>query len=396
MKPLVSIIVPSYQQARFLRVAIDSVLAQDYRPLEVLVMDGGSSDGSKEILESYGDRIWYRSHPDGGQCDAINEGFKKSRGTYVAWLNSDDFYYPGTVSHAVNVLEENLDAALVYGDGNLVAEDGSEMWRFPETVPFDLWRIANHSDYILQPTVFFRRESLFACGLLDEELNWGLDWELWIRIGKRFPFRYTDRVLAASRIYSDTKTATGGFRRMQEIYRLLRRHGVTGLSPAAVSHAIITIVRKFCGNAELITPEVMTSNVPSGARRLAVPLIEKVERRLRRWLQNTQGVWRDGFVAKRGTVWLPSDGELCRLRVEGRNLDIAGQRVTVRSGGQSQAVGPLKAGEDFRIELPLPAGQVPVMAEICCRNTVEIDPLDERLGKRRAGCLLANCSLERT
>ena len=80
MNPLVSIIVPSYQQAAFLRDAIDSILSQEYRPLEVLVLDGGSTDGSREILESYGDRIWFRSGPDGGQSQAINEGFRRSRG----------------------------------------------------------------------------------------------------------------------------------------------------------------------------------------------------------------------------------------------------------------------------------------------------------------------------
>ena len=84
MNPLVSIIVPSYQQARFLRVAIDSILSQGYEPMEILVLDGGSTDGSVEILQSYGDRIWFRSAPDGGQCQAINEGFQMSRGEIVA------------------------------------------------------------------------------------------------------------------------------------------------------------------------------------------------------------------------------------------------------------------------------------------------------------------------
>jgi glycosyltransferase involved in cell wall biosynthesis len=146
MNPLVSIIVPSFQQAKFLRVAIDSILSQNYTPIEVLVLDGGSTDGSKEILESYGNKIWFSSGSDGGQCQAINEGFRRSQGEFVAWLNSDDFYYPGAIAHAVEVLQINPECVLVYGEGNLAAEDGSVMWRFPETVPFDLWRLANHSD----------------------------------------------------------------------------------------------------------------------------------------------------------------------------------------------------------------------------------------------------------
>jgi len=393
MNPLVSIIVPSYQQAKYLRTAIDSVLAQEYSPMEVLVLDGGSTDGSREILESYGDKIWFRSGPDRGQCDAINEGFRRSRGEIVAWLNSDDFYYPGAVAHAVEVLTRNPEAALVYGEGNLVAEDGSVMWRFPETVPFDLWRLANHSDYILQPTVFFRREALFECGLLDEKLNWGLDWELWIRIGKRFPFSYTDRVLAAGRIYGDTKTATGGYRRMAEILKILHRHGVKGLSPAAISHAIITAVRKFCNNAELITPEVMTSSVPGPMKRVLSPIIGRIERALRRWLQNVQGLWQDGLVGRHGKLWIPSDGRGCILEVRGRNLDIAGQRIELHSDGKRISTGSLDGGELFKLQLPVSEGSIPVRAEFVCAKTIEVDPLDPKLGLRRAGFLMEKYQL---
>lgn len=395
MNPLVSIIVPSYQQAKYLRVAIDSILAQDYAPVEILALDGGSTDGSKEILESYGDRIWFRSAPDGGQCDAINEGFRRSRGEIVAWLNSDDFYYPGAIAHAVEILTKHPETALVYGEGNLMAEDGSVMWRFPETVPFDLWRLANHSDYILQPTVFFRREKLFECGLLDEGLNWGLDWDLWLRIGRRFPFAYTDQVLAAGRIYGDTKTATGGYRRLAEIFRILRRHGAGRLSPAAVSHAIITVVRRFCNNAELITPDVMTSSVPGPMRKAVSPVIERTELRLRKWLQNVQGVWQDGYVGRRGNLWIPSGGKSCYLEIRGRNLDIDGQRVQLRTGGKSTSTDPLPAGEPFLLTLPIEEGSIPVRAELMSDRTMEVEPLDPRFGSRRAGFLMENyCLLE--
>ena len=394
MNPLVSIIVPSYQQARFLQVAIDSVLSQDYEPMEVLVLDGGSTDGSREILESYGDRIWFRSHPDRGQCHAINEGFEKSRGEFVAWLNSDDFYYPGAIRHAVDVLKRNPESGLVYGEGNLVAEDGSVMWRFPETVPFDLWRLANHSDYILQPTVLFRRDALFKCGLLEESLNWGLDWELWIRIGKRFPFSYTKQVLAASRIYSETKTATGGFKRMREIVRILSRHEVGILSPAVISHAIITTVRKFCNDAELITPEVMTASVPGPLQKIATPVIEGVERRLRTWLQNVQGVWQDGFVGEHGKIWLPSDGRKCILEIKGKNLRLTGQQVKLRAVGKTVSTRHLSHGEEFSLKLRIPEGNIPVRAELYCSRTINVEPFDPRYGSRQAGFLLEDSKLE--
>jgi glycosyltransferase involved in cell wall biosynthesis len=393
MNPLVSIIVPSFQQARFLRTAIDSILAQEHEPLEILVLDGGSTDGSKEILENYGNRIWFRSGPDRGQCHAINEGFERSRGEFVAWLNSDDFYYPGAIEHAMEVLQKNPDCGLVYGEGNLVAEDDSVLWRFPETVPFDLWRLANHSDYILQPTVFFRREALFQCGLLDENLNWGLDWELWIRIGKRFPFVYTNQLLAASRIYSDTKTATGGFKRMLEIKKILKNHGVNALSPAVISHAIITVVRKLCGNAELITPDVMTASVPGPMQKIMTPIIERIENGLRRWLQNVQGIWQDGFVGEHGKLWLPSEGQKCILEINGKNLHLAGQQIRLRAAGKTVSTRHLSHGEIFSLKLRIPAGNVPVRAELFCSRTVKVKPLDPIYGPRAAGCLLDNYRL---
>lgn len=393
MNPLVSIIVPSFQQARFLRAAIDSILTQEYEPMELLVLDGGSTDGSREILESYGDRIWFRSNPDRGQCHAINEGFERSKGEFVAWLNSDDFYYPGAVAHAVEILQKNPESALVYGEGNLAAADGSVMWRFPETVPFDLWRLANHSDYILQPTVFFRRAALFKCGLLAEDLNWGLDWELWIRLAKQFPFIYTNRILAASRIYSDTKTATGGFARMAEIVKILHRHDIKGLSPAAVSHAIITLVRKFCNNAELITPDVMTDRIPGPLKNFVSPIIERLELSLRRWLQNVQGVWHDGYVGRHGSFWIPSDGRQYFLEIHGKNLELAAQRIKLRAVGKAVATRFLSAGETFSLMLPIPAGTVPIRLEFTCEKTKNVGPLDPRYGPRKAGFLLKDYKL---
>ena len=215
-----------------------------------------------------------------------------------------------------------------------------------------------------------------------------MDWDLWIRLGKRFPFSYTDRLLAASRIYGDTKTATGGFRRLLEIFKILHRHDVKGLSPAAIAHAIITVVRRFCGNAELITPEVMAASVPGPLQRAVSPLIEGAERRLRRWLQNVQGLWRDGLVGRRGKLWIPSDGREGALEIRGSNLDIAGQRITLRAYGRAASTASLGAGESFSLKLPVPAGSVPLRTELTCRKTTSVAPLDPRLGPRRAGWML--------
>lgn len=395
MPPLVTVVVPSFQQARFLRAAIDSILSQDHAPLEVLVQDGGSTDGSLEILRSYGERIRWRSEKDRGQCDAINRGFRAAQGEILAWLNSDDVYRPGAVRKAVAALAREPQAALVYGEGELIDAEGELLARFPETVPFDLWRLANVADYILQPTVFFRRGPLLASGLLDENLHYGLDWELWLRIGERLPLAYVPEVLAASRVYAATKTSTGGWRRLRELYAILRRHGVRGPSPAAVAHTVTTVVRKVHPSQGPVSASAVAAELPRGLGALARPLLARAERSLRRWLQNAQGLWRDGFVAGVGHLWLPSDGAPARLVVRGRNLGLAGQIIGLSVGRRHARTEPLAAGEPFTLQVDVAPGAVPVKARLCCTRLQKVAPLDPALGARRAGFVLLRHELQR-
>ncbi len=130
--PLVSIITPSYNQGRFLLETIQSVLSQDYPNLEYIIVDGGSTDGSLEIIQHYASQLtWWVSEPDQGQTDAINKGFAHAKGEILAWINSDDTYLPGAVSEAVTFLIAHPEAALVYADANLIDEQGSILGRFP-------------------------------------------------------------------------------------------------------------------------------------------------------------------------------------------------------------------------------------------------------------------------
>ena len=385
MGPLVSVVIPSFQQARFLREAIDSVLSQSYGRIEVLVVDGGSTDGSVEVLNGYGPRIWYRSRADGGQAQAINEGFRRSRGELLAWLNSDDFYYPGAVETAVAALTRHRDAALVYGEGNLVDERGALLGRFPETVPFDLWRLLHVADYILQPTVFMRRDALFRSGLLDESLRWGFDWDLWIRLGQQRPLVHVPELLAASRLHGATKTATGGVPRLRELLRMLRAHGVRAWSPAAVAHGITTAVRACRPGQGPITAERLAAAAPGF---LAAPVRaagDRLERGLRSWLESAQGVWRDGMVGRIGRLWLPSEGAPATLRVTGRNLDLDGQVVRLRSAAAEASSPPLRPGAGFELEVAVRAGAGPVKAQLTCDRVQRVPPLSNRLRGRRAG-----------
>ena len=119
-------------------------------------MDGGSTDGTVEILREYGDRVLYVSRPDGGQSDAVNRGFQTAKGEIVGWLNSDDRYCPDAISKSVSALVANPAASMVYGEADLIGEDGTVLERFPSTQAFDLWKLVNVSDFIMQPTVFMR------------------------------------------------------------------------------------------------------------------------------------------------------------------------------------------------------------------------------------------------
>jgi glycosyltransferase involved in cell wall biosynthesis len=200
----VSVVTPSYQMARFLPSTVESVLSQDYPHIEYLVMDGGSTDGTRELLEGYGDRLRYVSEPDGGMSEAVNSGFGRTNGDLFAFLNADDVYRPGAVSAAVEAFGQNPDAGAVYGRADFIDSEGEVIGSYP-TEPFDLRRLADGS-FICQPAAFVRREAWAACDGLDPCLHYAMDYDLFIRMAKRFRFVYVDTLLAASRMHRANKT----------------------------------------------------------------------------------------------------------------------------------------------------------------------------------------------
>ena len=217
--PLVSIVSPSLNQAQFLEQAIHSVLGQDYQRLEYIIVDGGSTDGSAEIIRRYADRLaWWVSELDTGQAEAINKGLRRARGEIVAWLNSDDVYLPGAVAEAVRAFQAYPEAGLVFG--NVLAID--EAGRTLNLLRYGDWNLADLMAFriIGQPAVFLRRSALEQAGSLDTSYHYLLDHQLWLRMAQVSGMRYLPKTLAAARYHLAAKNIAHPMEFAQEVQRI--------------------------------------------------------------------------------------------------------------------------------------------------------------------------------
>jgi glycosyltransferase involved in cell wall biosynthesis len=225
MPPLVSIITPSYNQARFLPETIQSVLSQDYPHLEYIIIDGGSSDGSAEIIRQHASQLaWWISEPDQGQTDALNKGFSHAHGDILAWLNSDDTYQPGAVRQAVDSLLAHPQAAMVYGDANLVDEAGKVIGRFPARQT-NLKRMLRGSVHIPQQSTFFWGHLWQQVGPLDPSFHFAMDYDLWVRLAEIAPLVYVPKLWANFRLHGEGKTSVMDDRCYPEMLRVYQREG---------------------------------------------------------------------------------------------------------------------------------------------------------------------------
>ncbi len=225
--PLFSVVTPSLNQGAFIEETIRSVLDQDYPHLEYWVLDGGSTDGTREILERYQrqhpDVFHYLSEPDAGQAAAVNRGLELVRGAIVGWLNSDDTYEPGTLAAVARTFSEHPDSPVVYGRARHVSRDGRVLGEYP-TQPVFRWEALIHQCYLCQPAVFMGRAVLDAGYRLDEQLHLCLDYDLWIRLGQRYRFTFVDRHLANSRVYQENKSLSQQHLVLQEAFAVIKRH----------------------------------------------------------------------------------------------------------------------------------------------------------------------------
>jgi GT2 family glycosyltransferase len=223
--PLVTIITPSFNQAQFLGATIESVLAQNYPNIEYLILDGGSTDGSVDIIRRYEHRLgaWV-SEPDKGQTEAINRGFGMAHGEILAYLNSDDIYWPGAVGEAVAFLQTHPEVGLVHGGAYYVDDAGDPVGRFPssQTGHRELRRGAPR---IAQQAAFFRSLVWRMVGPLDPTFYYAMDYDLWVRISGVTPLAYVPRMWAGFRLHGESKSMTVARRCWPEMMRVHFRDG---------------------------------------------------------------------------------------------------------------------------------------------------------------------------
>jgi glycosyltransferase involved in cell wall biosynthesis len=224
-QPLVSIVTPSYNQAKYLEETVKSVLNQGYPNIEYLVVDGGSTDGSVDILKRYGDRIsWWVSEPDRGQTDAINKGFGRANGDILAWINSDDTYQPDAVSGAVDYLRTHPKVGLVYGDANFIDSSGRVIGQF-NAQQTSYRRLRRGGVYIPQQAAFWRGELWHQVSPLDPSFYFAMDYDLWVRLARISEIRYTSQLWANFRLHDDAKTISADDRCWPEMLKVHRRDG---------------------------------------------------------------------------------------------------------------------------------------------------------------------------
>jgi glycosyltransferase involved in cell wall biosynthesis len=347
--PLVTVVTPSFNQARFIKATIESVLSQDYPNIEYIIMDGGSTDGTSAVVAPYTDRLKFISERDRGQGDAINKGFQMASGSIVAYLNSDDLFLPGAVGAAVAALQQNPEFGAVFGEGYRIDALGNVIARFEVTEEYNLWKLVNVSDYILQQTVFWRRSVFDTIGFFDLDLHYGLDWEILMRTGKRYVMGYIPQFMGCLREYPEAKTSAGGAQRFREIARILRAQSSCRFPPAYFIYGLDTYEKIVCRRLG-----TLFGWWPRLARKLQRGVLRVSHYWIGQAATHSQGLYSDGWASTRVHLMLPpSDGRYIDLIVTLPPAPVERQSIVVRSGRRIFARESFGAGT-FTLSIPVP------------------------------------------
>jgi glycosyltransferase involved in cell wall biosynthesis len=238
---LISIVTPSYNQGPYIEETIQSVLAQDYPHIEYLIVDGGSTDNTVNIIKKYENKLaWWISERDKGQTDAINKGFARAKGDILAWINSDDTYEPGAVAAAVKYLKKLPGVGMVYGDCNFINDSGHVIGKF--NAAQTSYRLLRQGyAHIPQQTMFLRAELWRQVGPLDPSFYFAMDYDLWTRIAARTEIKYIPQTWANFRLHTSGKTIVADDRCWPEMMRVHYRDGGSFFSILVAKYYI----RKF-------------------------------------------------------------------------------------------------------------------------------------------------------
>jgi glycosyltransferase involved in cell wall biosynthesis len=218
----VSVVTPSFNQGRFIERTLRSVATQSGVPVNHMVVDGGSTDNTVDILKNFGGNLKWVSEKDNGQTDAVNKGIRGTDGDIIGWLNSDDIYYPGAISRVVAFFDAHPEIDVIYGMADHIDQNDKAF----ETYPSEPWNFERLKEtcYICQPTAFFRRRVIENHGLLDDDLHYCMDYEFWLRLGKAgVRFGYLEDKLAGSRLYAENKTLGSRVKVHAEINDVLKK-----------------------------------------------------------------------------------------------------------------------------------------------------------------------------
>jgi len=222
--PKVSIVTPSYNQSKFIEENILSIQNQDYPYIEHIIADGGSTDGTLDILKKYNDKIIWISEPDNGQTEAINKGFKMANGEICAYLNSDDLYLPGVIKKIVIYFNKHPQVDMIIGDMHYVDETGGikKTSFFP---PFNEGRmIRSGGSLISQTGVFFRRKLFDSIGMFDETLDYAMDYDFYIRAGMKHKVRRIPLIVAKFREHACAKSSSQANEMLIESHMVQKRY----------------------------------------------------------------------------------------------------------------------------------------------------------------------------
>jgi glycosyltransferase involved in cell wall biosynthesis len=244
--PKISIVTPSLNQGQFIEETIRSVFLQGYPDLEYIIIDGGSNDGSVDIIKKY--EKWltcWVSEPDRGQSHAINKGFNLSKGEIVAWINSDDLYLPDAFNHVSRFFIKNQQVHMVYGFCRVIDEKDIDTSRLYVPPDFNLDRLVQKGVDIPQPSVFFKRNVFEKVGGINEALHYSMDYDLWIKIGMSYKVEKFDIPLSCFRKHSQQKTYRANPVQYRENLRIRARYGSLKQKYHYIRHLIYeTTLRK--------------------------------------------------------------------------------------------------------------------------------------------------------